>query len=62
MSMFPQVRYLKIIEKSGYQALPWVRYITQSGGEKITQGSGIHYNSPLKTNTNTADWPLRTTF
>ncbi|KAK3575325.1 hypothetical protein QTP86_024738 [Hemibagrus guttatus] len=27
-----QVRYMKIIEKSGYQALPWVRYITQSGG------------------------------
>ena len=26
-----QVRYLKIIEKSGYQALPWVRYITRSG-------------------------------
>jgi len=26
-----QVRYLKIIEKSGYQALPWVRYITKSG-------------------------------
>eukprot|EP00003_Mantamonas_plastica_P007371 TRINITY_DN1618_c0_g3_i1.p1 TRINITY_DN1618_c0_g3~~TRINITY_DN1618_c0_g3_i1.p1 ORF type:complete len:458 (+),score=137.88 TRINITY_DN1618_c0_g3_i1:30-1376(+) len=26
-----QVRYLKIIEKSGYQALPWVRYITQAG-------------------------------
>ena len=24
-----QVRYLKVIEKSGYQALPWVRYITQ---------------------------------
>lgn len=24
-----QVRYLKIVEKSGYQALPWVRYITQ---------------------------------
>lgn len=31
-----QVRYLKIIEKSGYQALPWVRYITQSGGEKTS--------------------------
>uniref|UniRef100_A0A8C5EWK2 AP-1 complex subunit mu-1-like n=1 Tax=Gouania willdenowi TaxID=441366 RepID=A0A8C5EWK2_GOUWI len=31
-----QVRYLKIIEKSGYQALPWVRYITQSGGETHT--------------------------
>lgn len=28
-----QVRYLKIIEKSGYQALPWVRYITQNGGK-----------------------------
>ncbi|XP_048473771.1 AP-1 complex subunit mu-1 [Rhincodon typus] len=28
-----QVRYMKIIEKSGYQALPWVRYITQSGGQ-----------------------------
>jgi AP-1 complex subunit mu len=27
-----QVRYLKILEKSGYQALPWVRYITQNGG------------------------------
>ncbi|KAH7528420.1 hypothetical protein FEM48_Zijuj05G0070300 [Ziziphus jujuba var. spinosa] len=26
-----QVRYLKIIEKSGYQALPWVRYITIAG-------------------------------
>ncbi|XP_072993656.1 AP-1 complex subunit mu-2-like isoform X2 [Typha latifolia] len=26
-----QVRYLKIIEKSGYHALPWVRYITMAG-------------------------------
>jgi AP-1 complex subunit mu len=25
-----QVRYLKIVEKSGYQALPWVRYVTFS--------------------------------
>lgn len=32
-----QVRYLKIIEKSGYQALPWVRYITQSGGESFSR-------------------------
>uniref|UniRef100_A0A669BT19 AP-1 complex subunit mu-1 n=2 Tax=Oreochromis TaxID=8139 RepID=A0A669BT19_ORENI len=31
-----QVRYLKIIEKSGYQALPWVRYITQNGGRYFT--------------------------
>jgi len=30
-----QVRYLKIIEKSGYQALPWVRYITQNGDYSI---------------------------
>jgi len=30
-----QVRYLKIIEKSGYQALPWVRYITQNGAYHI---------------------------
>jgi len=30
-----QVRYLKITEKSGYQALPWVRYITQSGDYQI---------------------------
>ncbi|KAK1381501.1 AP-1 complex subunit mu-2 [Heracleum sosnowskyi] len=26
-----QVRYLKVVEKSGYQALPWVRYITRAG-------------------------------
>ncbi|KAI8907364.1 Mu homology domain-containing protein [Gorgonomyces haynaldii] len=26
-----QVRYLKVVEKSGYQAFPWVRYITQQG-------------------------------
>ena len=26
-----QVRYLKVIEKSGYTALPWVRYITMGG-------------------------------
>jgi len=30
-----QVRYLKIIEKSGYQALPWVRYVTQNGEYQI---------------------------
>lgn len=30
-----QVRYLKIIEKSGYQALPWVRYIAQNGDYQI---------------------------
>lgn len=26
-----QVRYLRIVDKSGYQALPWVRYITKAG-------------------------------
>lgn len=30
-----QVRYLKIIEKSGYQALPWVRYITMNGDYQL---------------------------
>lgn len=25
-----QVRYLKIVEKSGYQALPWVRYVLRN--------------------------------
>ena len=30
-----QVRYLKVVEKSGYQALPWVRYITVSGNYEI---------------------------
>lgn len=26
-----QVRYLKVTEKSGYEALPWVRYMTRNG-------------------------------
>eukprot|EP00042_Codosiga_hollandica_P046407 m.487751 g.487751 ORF g.487751 m.487751 type:complete len:425 (-) comp57229_c0_seq1:1281-2555(-) len=30
-----QVRFLKINEKSGYQALPWVRYITQNGDYQV---------------------------
>ncbi len=30
-----QVRYLKITEKSGYEAIPWVRYITQNGDFNI---------------------------
>ncbi|RNF05022.1 adaptor medium chain 1 [Trypanosoma rangeli] len=30
-----QVRYLKVVEKSNYEALPWVRYITQSGDYQI---------------------------
>ncbi|PWA00767.1 hypothetical protein BB558_003204 [Smittium angustum] len=30
-----QVRYLKIVERSGYQALPWVRYITKNGEYQI---------------------------
>ena len=25
------VKYLKIIEDSGYQAIPWVRYLTRNG-------------------------------
>lgn len=30
-----QVRYLKIFERSGYQALPWVRYITANGDYQL---------------------------
>lgn len=30
-----QVRYLKVVEKTGYQALPWVRYITLAGNYEI---------------------------
>ncbi|KAL3308233.1 AP-1 complex subunit mu-1 [Cichlidogyrus casuarinus] len=30
-----QVHYLKIMEKSGYNALPWVRYITQNGDYQL---------------------------
>jgi AP-1 complex subunit mu len=30
-----QVRYLKVIERSGYQALPWVRYITAAGDYEL---------------------------
>ena len=29
------IRFLKIVEKSGYQALPWVRYITQHGDYQL---------------------------
>uniref|UniRef100_A0A7S1XJW9 MHD domain-containing protein n=1 Tax=Erythrolobus australicus TaxID=1077150 RepID=A0A7S1XJW9_9RHOD len=30
-----QVRFLKVVEKSGYLALPWVRYVTQAGDYQI---------------------------
>eukprot|EP01118_Nematostelium_gracile_P011432 TRINITY_DN404_c0_g1_i1.p1 TRINITY_DN404_c0_g1~~TRINITY_DN404_c0_g1_i1.p1 ORF type:complete len:443 (-),score=141.13 TRINITY_DN404_c0_g1_i1:73-1401(-) len=30
-----QIRYLKIVDKSGYQAVPWVRYLTRSGDYQI---------------------------
>lgn len=43
----PQVRYLKIIEKSGYQALPWVRYITQNGGKVTTRRMLVH-SAPMR--------------
>jgi AP-1 complex subunit mu len=26
-----RVQYLKVFEKSGYQAVTWVRYLTQDG-------------------------------
>ena len=30
-----QVRYMKIVEKSGYEAVPWVRYMTKNGEYSI---------------------------
>ncbi|CAG8567514.1 2286_t:CDS:2 [Ambispora gerdemannii] len=39
-----QVRYLKIVEKSGYQALPWVRYITQNGDYQLRMPESIKNN------------------
>jgi len=30
-----QIRFLKVMERSGYTALPWCRYITQSGDYEI---------------------------
>ncbi|KAI8052514.1 Mu homology domain-containing protein [Syncephalis plumigaleata] len=35
-----QVRYLKVVEKSGYQALPWVRYITRNGDYQLRMPDG----------------------
>ncbi|KAI9197438.1 adaptor complex AP-3 domain-containing protein [Polychytrium aggregatum] len=32
-----QVRYLKVTDKSGYQAFPWVRYISQNGDYLLRQ-------------------------
>jgi AP-1 complex subunit mu len=43
-----QVRYLKIVEKSGYQALPWVRYITQNGGKCCLHGFWREFKIHLK--------------
>ena len=34
-----QVRYLKVIEKSGYTALPWVRYITQGACSPVARAA-----------------------
>ncbi|KAF5931094.1 hypothetical protein HYC85_031967 [Camellia sinensis] len=63
-----QVRYLKIIEKSGYQALPCVRYITMAGeyasfGPEYAHPQGVYnphmgqhylqiYGVPSTVNTN----------
>ncbi|KAM9610866.1 AP-1 complex subunit mu-2 isoform 12-T12 [Morphnus guianensis] len=57
-----QVRYMKIIEKSGYQALPWVRYITQSGGESGTPPPGPPRtpHPPLTPALPLTDYQLRT--
>ena len=43
-----EVRYLKIIEKSGYQALPWVRYITQNGDYQLRTNWSFNFNGREK--------------
>jgi AP-1 complex subunit mu len=35
-----QVRYLKVVDKSGYAALPWVRYITEAGEYEVRMPGG----------------------
>jgi AP-1 complex subunit mu len=50
-----QVRYLKIVDKSGYQALPWVRYITQNGDDyRCVAGFSLSFGSWLHANARTA--------
>jgi AP-1 complex subunit mu len=39
-----QVRYLKVVEKSGYQAFPWVRYITKHGDYQLRMPDPIESN------------------
>jgi hypothetical protein len=51
-----QVRYLKIIEKSGYQALPWVRYITQNGGTGSTTPTPTHSHTNVQMACAVAQW------
>ncbi|KAJ7050508.1 clathrin adaptor mu subunit [Mycena amicta] len=46
-----QVRYLKIVEKSGYQALPWVRYITQNGDDYSLRTAHEKGSAPIRQTT-----------
>jgi AP-1 complex subunit mu len=39
------VRYLKIVERSGYAALPWVRYVTQQGDYLIRMPEAVDSNA-----------------
>ncbi|KAJ7640337.1 Mu homology domain-containing protein [Mycena polygramma] len=46
-----QVRYLKVVEKSGYQALPWVRYITQNGDDYSLRTAREKGSPPIRQQT-----------
>ncbi|KAJ6552071.1 clathrin adaptor mu subunit [Mycena vulgaris] len=46
-----QVRYLKVVEKSGYQALPWVRYITQNGDDYSLRTAHEKGSPPIRQTT-----------
>ncbi|KAI9341781.1 Mu homology domain-containing protein [Zopfochytrium polystomum] len=39
-----QVRYLKVVDKSGYQSFPWVRYITQNGDYALRMPEAVKNN------------------
>jgi AP-1 complex subunit mu len=40
-----RVQFLKVFEKSGYQAVTWVRYLTQNGNYEFRTYSGIQAKS-----------------
>jgi len=40
------VKYLKVIERSGYDVSPWVRYCTSAGDDSQQKGAGVFFRLP----------------